>query len=312
MKEKVLVTGGAGYIGSILVEKLLQKKFHVTVLDNFTYTNLSLSHLFNYKNLDVVNLDIRDKSKFKKYLNQSDIIIPLAALVGAPLCDLKPNSASHINVKSNLFMLDNLSKNQKLIMPTSNSAYGVGDKNNFCDENSKLTPLSKYAKDKVIIEKKVMRRTNSISLRLATVFGVAPRMRVDLLVNDFVYKSFFDGYLVLFEPHFKRNYIHVRDVAKAIIHMIENFNKNKQNIFNVGLSNANLSKLELANRIKKFIPDLVIKIESFKKDKDKRNYIVSNKKIEKTGFKPNHQLNDGIRELIRYFSTQKKFYQGNV
>ena len=157
-----------------------------------------------------------------------------------------------------------------------------------------------------------MLRANSISLRLATVFGVAPRMRTDLLVNDFVYKSYFDGYLVLFEPHFKRNYIHVKDVANSILHMIENFNKLRGNIFNVGLSNANLSKLELANRIKKFIPELVIKIESFKKDKDKRNYIVSNKKIENSGFKPSHQLNDGIKELMKYYSTQKKYSQGNV
>ncbi len=312
MKEKILITGGAGYIGSVLVETLLKKKYHVTVLDNFIYSNLSLSHLFHYKNLQVVNLDIRDKSPYKKYLKQADIVIPLAALVGAPLCDSQPNNASEINVKSNLFMLKNLSKKQKLIMPTSNSAYGVGDKNNFCDENSKLTPLSKYAKDKVIIENKVMLRANSISLRLATVFGVAPRMRTDLLVNDFVYKSYFDGYLVLFEPHFKRNYIHVKDVANSILHMIENFNKLRGNIFNVGLSNANLSKLELANRIKKFIPELVIKIESFKKDKDKRNYIVSNKKIENSGFKPSHQLNDGIKELMKYYSTQKKYSQGNV
>ena len=312
MKEKILITGGAGYIGSVLVETLLKKKYHVTVLDNFIYSNLSLSHLFHYKNLQVVNLDIRDKSPYKKYLKQADIIIPLAALVGAPLCDSQPNNASEINVKSNLFMLKNLSKKQKLIMPTSNSAYGIGDKNNFCDENSKLTPLSKYAKDKVIIENKVMLRANSISLRLATVFGVAPRMRTDLLVNDFVYKSYFDGYLVLFEPHFKRNYIHVKDVANSILHMIENFNKLRGNIYNVGLSNANLSKLELANRIKKFIPELVIKIESFKKDKDKRNYIVSNKKIENSGFKPSHQLNDGIKELMKYYSTQKKYSQGNV
>ncbi len=312
MKEKVLVTGGAGYIGSILVEKLLKKNFEVTVLDNFTYTNLSLSHLFHYKNLKLINLDIRDKYLYKKYLKESDIIIPLAALVGAPLCDAQPSNANEINVKSNLFMLENLSESQRLIMPTSNSAYGVGDKNNFCDENSKLTPLSKYAKDKVVIEKKVMQRKNSVSLRLATVFGVAPRMRIDLLVNDFVYKSCFDGYLVLFEPHFKRNYIHVRDVSKCILHVLDNFTKLRNNIFNVGLSNANLSKLELANRIKKFIPDLVIKIESYKKDKDKRNYIVSNKKIEKTGFKPSNQLNDGIEELIKYFSIQKKYSQGNV
>ncbi len=312
MKEKILVTGGAGYIGSILVEELLRNKYDVTVLDNFTYSNLSLSHLFHFKNLKIVSLDIRDKHLYKKYIMECDIIIPLAALVGAPLCDAQPKNASEINVNSNTFMLDNLSKNQKLIMPTSNSAYGVGDKNNFCDESSKLTPLSKYAKDKVKIEKKVMERDNSISLRLATVFGVAPRMRTDLLVNDFVFKSYFDGYLVLFEPHFKRNYIHVRDVSKAIMHMINNFNKLKGNIFNVGLSNANISKLELANRIKKFIPGLVINVESFKEDKDKRNYIVSNKKIEKTGFKPSHQLNDGIKELIKYYSTQKKYSQGNV
>lgn len=310
--SKILITGGAGYIGSVLCEELLKNKHSVHVFDNFLYSNTSLAHLMNYKNLKITKGDIRDFKKLEVLLNKHEYVIPLAALVGAPICDREPFNADTVNYEANLKLFKKLKSSHKLIMPTTNSAYGSGNKNNYCDEKSKLKPLSKYAKDKVKIEKIIMKRKNSISLRLATVFGSSSRMRTDLLVNDFVRKAYFDKSLVIFEPHFKRNYIHVRDVANAIILMINNFEKLKGNIFNVGLSSANLSKLELAKKIKKYVKDLVIKIENFKKDKDQRNYIVSNLKIEKVGFIPEMTLDDGIQELIKYYSTQKNYDQGNV
>lgn len=310
--SKILITGGAGYIGSVLCEELLKNKHSVHVFDNFLYSNTSLAHLMNYKNLKITKGDIRDFKKLEVLLNKYEYVIPLAALVGAPICDGEPFNADTVNYEANLKLFKKLKSSHKLIMPTTNSAYGSGNKNNYCDEKSKLKPLSKYAKDKVKIEKIIMKRKNSISLRLATVFGSSSRMRTDLLVNDFVRKAYFDKSLIIFEPHFKRNYIHVRDVANAIILMINNFEKLKGNIFNVGLSSANLSKLELAKKIKKYVKDLVIKIENFKKDKDQRNYIVSNLKIEKVGFIPEMTLDDGIQELIKYYSTQKNYDQGNV
>ena len=223
----------------------------------------------------------------------------------------EPKNASEINVNSNIFMLDNLSKNQKLIMPTSNSAYGVGDKNNFCDENSELKPLSTYAKDKVFIENELLNSQNFISLRLATVFGMSPRMRLDLLVNDFVYRACRDNFVVLYESHFKRNYVHISDVTDLIIYCISNFDKMKNNVFNVGLSDANLSKLELCEKIKDYLPNFKIIIDEFEKDEDQRNYIVSNKKIEKTGFKPKYSISDGIKELIKGYKMIKNQNFGN-
>lgn len=309
---KILITGGAGYIGSVLSEELLKNNHKVHVYDNFFYSETSLAHLMHFKNLTITKGDIRDLDKFTRILDNYEFIIPMAALVGAPICDAQPFNSVSVNLEANIKLLKRLKTDHKLIMPTTNSAYGSGDKNNYCDETSRLKPLSQYAKDKVKIEKIIMKRKNSISLRLATVFGVSARMRTDLLVNDFVRKAFFDRSLVIFEPNFKRNYIHVKDVCNAIMLMINNFENLKNNIFNVGLTSANLSKLELAKMIKKNIKDLVIKIENFKKDKDQRNYKVSNKKIEKAGFKPEVSLDDGIKELIKYYSIQKNYYQGNV
>lgn len=312
MGEKILVTGGAGYLGSILVPQLIAEGFEVTVVDNFMFNQFSLNQIYSNKKFKIINQDVRIKSEMKSIYSNYDIIIPLAAIVGAPLCKKDPINANLTNHDSILDMLNLLSKEQKVIMPTTNSAYGTGDKNNFCDEESPLNPISTYAIDKVKIEKKLMERENSISYRLATVFGFSPRMRLDLLVNDFVYRAHKDKYIVLFESKFKRNYIHIKDVANAFMHSIKNFNKMRGNIFNVGLSDANISKYELCEKIKKYVPQFVFFDDQFSKDEDQRNYIVSNKKIESTGFKPNYSLDDGIQELLKGYITIKNNYHGNV
>jgi nucleoside-diphosphate-sugar epimerase len=248
----------------------------------------------------------------RSLLKDADIVIPLAALVGAPLCLKDPYGAEQINKIAIIDMLEMMSNNQIIIMPTTNSAYGSGDSNNECNETSPLKPLSLYARDKVEIEKRIMERGNSISLRLATVFGMSPRMRLDLLVNDFTYRAFKDGYVVLFEGHFKRNYIHIKDVAKAFIHSISNFSKMKNEIYNIGLSSANLSKLELCNLISKQIKNFIIKEAKFSVDPDQRNYIVSNKKIELTGYLPEYSLDIGIKELIKGYQMISESNLRNV
>ena len=240
---KILVTGGSGYIGSILVPELINLNYEVTVIDNFMYKQSSLNHLCVFKNFKIINGDIRDKKLMASLLNSNDLIIPLAAIVGAPLCSKDPFSAQSINHDAIIDMINIVSKDKIIIMPTTNSAYGSGDKNNYCDENSPLNPISKYAVDKVEIEKLLMNRENSISYRLATVFGMSPRMRIDLLVNDFTYRAFHDSALVVFEGHFKRNYIHIiKDVVRAFIHAIENINMMKGQIYNVGLSDTKFIK----------------------------------------------------------------------
>ena len=308
---KILVTGGAGYIGSILVPELLNLQHEVTVLDNFMFKQTGSNHLRSNKKFKIINGDIRDQKLMKSLTNSHDVIIPLAAIVGAPLCNKDPYSAQSINSDAIKDMIKNVSKDQMIIMPTTNSAYGTGDKNNFCDENSPLRPISKYAIDKVEIEKLLMSRENSISYRLATVFGMSPRMRIDLLVNDFTYRAFHDSALIIFEGHFKRNYIHIRDVVNAFIHSLDNLDKMKSEIYNVGLSDANLSKLELCEEIKKQLPNFTFVEEKIKKDPDQRNYIVSNEKIEKSGFKPKYSLSDGVNELIKGYAMLKNQSFGN-
>ena len=309
---KILVTGGAGYIGSILVPELLNNGHQVTVIDNFMFKQSSLNHLCAFDKFKILNGDIRDTKLMKSLLNSNDVIIPLAAIVGAPLCNKDPYSAQSINSDAIKDMIKIVSKNQMIIMPTTNSAYGTGDENNFCDENSPLRPISKYAIDKVEIEKLLMERENSISYRLATVFGMSPRMRIDLLVNDFTYRAFHDSALIIFEGHFKRNYIHIRDVVNAFLHSLNNLESMKSEIYNVGLSDANLSKLELCEEIKKHLPNFTFVEEKIKKDPDQRNYIVSNKKIESKGFKPQYSVDDGIRELIQGFKSYKFRKYSNV
>lgn len=310
--NKILVTGGAGYIGSILTNYLLENNYEVTVIDNFMYNQTSLNNLCVNRNLKIINSDVRNIVKIKEHILKNDIIIPLAAIVGAPACNKDPIGSSLINKNFIFEILKFLSNDQRVLMPTTNSAYGSGDINNFCDENSPLNPISLYAKDKIEVELELMKKKNVISLRLATVFGVSPRMRTDLLINDFVFRAFFDGYVVLYESSFKRNYIHVRDVASVFLHCLKKFDDMKDNIYNVGLSNANLSKQELCEQIKLKLPKFNIINNNYDKDPDQRNYIVSNKKIEATGFKAQYSISDGIEELIKSYSCLKKYTNGNI
>lgn len=292
---KVLITGGAGYIGSTLAEHLISRNYRVTVFDNLSYRQTSLLHLYK-KGLNFIKGDVRDSERLSELVKEHDIIIPLAAIVGMPACKENPQLAIDVNYKQIVTIVDAMSNSQKLIIPNTNSQYGSSE--SIITEDSTFNPLSLYAQTKCDAEKYVLDSGNGIVLRLATVFGVSPRMRQDLLVNDFVYKSLVDGYLVLFEGHFKRNYIHVLDVARAFDFMITNYNYCNDEVFNVGLSTANLTKLELAQKIKQYIPNLVIKQDEFKEDFDKRNYIVSNQKIEDRGFMPIYDLDYGIQELI--------------
>ena len=312
MRQNILVTGGAGYLGSILVPELLRVGNRVTVLDNFFYKQNSLANVCHDSNFQIVRGDVRLKSTIMPLLKKADIIIPLAALVGAPACDRDPVNAKTINHDSMLALLEWAQNKQYILMPTTNSAYGNGDKNNFCSEKSELRPISQYAKEKVAVEKVLMERQNSISFRLATVFGMSPRMRIDLLVNEFVYRAVNDRFIILFESHFKRNYIHIRDVTRVFLHAIENLDQMKGEIYNVGLSEANLSKQELCERIQKYIPDFIFQEALIGKDPDQRNYIVSNEKIEKTGFKPRYSLESGIQELIKGYTMIQNTSYSNV
>ena len=296
MKENVLITGGAGYLGSVLAEVLLDNGYHVTVFDNLMYKQTSLLHLCDDKNFSFVKGDVTDHKKFLPQIVNHDIIIPLAAIVGAPACDANKELATAINYGQIQFIVDNLRKDQKLLMPNTNSQYGSSE--NIITESSPFNPLSHYAITKCDAEEYIMNGGNGICLRLATVFGSSPRMRTDLLVNDFVYKTMTEGVLVLFQSHFKRNYIHVRDIAYTFLHCIENYSKLNGEVFNVGLSDANLNKKELAETIKRYFPDLVIIENEFSTDKDNRNYIVSNDKLEATGWKPLYKIDDGINELV--------------
>jgi nucleoside-diphosphate-sugar epimerase len=310
--ENILVTGGAGYIGSILVSDLLELGYKVTVLDNFMYRQSSLNHICNHKNFKAINGDVRLENIIKPLLREADYIIPLAALVGAPLCKRDPVGAQTTNYDAVILMLQLVSRNQCILMPTTNSAYGSGDRDNYCTEESPLNPISKYAIDKVEVEKRLMERDNSISFRLATVFGMSPRMRIDLLVNDFTYRALNDRFIVLFEGHFKRNYIHVRDVSRAFQHGIKNFPRMCGQSYNVGHSDANMSKLDLCNEIKKQLEDFTFIEAHVGKDPDQRNYIVSNEKIEKTGYQTSISLEQGISELIKGFSMLRNTIYGNI
>lgn len=312
MALKILVTGGAGYLGSTMVPELLAAGYDVTVLDNFMFKQNSLAHVCHLPNFHVVRGDIRVEETVKPLIAKADAIIPLAALVGAPMCMQDPIGATTTNHDAIMLMLKLVSKDQMLLMPTTNSAYGTGDENNYCTEESPLRPISQYAIEKVEIEKHLLQHPGAISFRLATVFGMAPRMRIDLLVNDFTHRAVRDRFVVLFESHFKRNYLHVRDVARVFLHGLANFEKMKGQIYNVGLSDANVSKKELCERIQKYVPDFIFMEAGVGKDPDQRNYIVSNDKIESTGFKPIHSLDMGIQDLVKGYTMIRNTVYGNV
>lgn len=312
MSHKILVTGGAGYLGSTLVPDLLAAGHDVTVLDNFMYRQASLNHVCHHPKFTVVRGDIRVESAIGPLLRKADVVIPLAALVGAPICTVDPVGATTTNHDAIELMLRLLSKDQIVLMPTTNSAYGTGDENNFCTEESPLRPISQYAKEKVAIEEKLLQRENAVSFRLATVFGMSPRMRIDLLVNDFTYRAVHDRFVVLFESSFKRNYVHVRDVSRVFQHALNNFGGMKGQVYNVGLSDANVSKKELCERIQKQVPDFTFIDAPVGKDPDQRNYVVSNAKIEATGFQTTVSLDAGIRELIKGYTMIRNTLYGNV
>lgn len=312
MSLRILVTGGAGYIGSTLVPLLLDAGHRVTVLDNFMYRQESLHHVCHHPGFTVTRGDIRREDVMAPLLRQADMVIPLAAYVGAPLCAADPVGAESVNRDAVTMMLRLLSPSQAVLMPTTNSAYGSGDAEHHCTEDSPLRPISQYAVDKVAVEQALMQHPGAISFRLATVFGMSPRMRLDLLVNDFTHRAVHDGFIVLFESHFRRNYIHVRDVARVFLHGIAQFATMRGGIFNVGLSDANLSKAELCARIKAQLPAFHVAEAAIGRDPDQRNYIVSNARIEATGFRPQTGIDAGIAELIKGLRMMRGGQHGNV
>jgi len=309
---RILVTGGAGYLGSVLVPMLLHEGHEVTVLDNFLYDQTSLLDCCHHPRVSIVRGDARDRSLISACLKTTDAIIPLACLTGAPVCDRDPLEAKSVNLDAIRMLVELRSPSQRILFPTTNSGYGIGQEGLSCTEETPLRPVSMYGRLKVDAERAVLEAGNGITLRLATAFGISPRMRVDLLVNDFVYRAVIDGFVVLFQGHFKRNYIHVRDVARAFVHALAHFDAMKGEPYNVGLSDANLSKLELCREIKKQVPGFYFVEAKIGEDPDKRNYLVSNAKIEGTGFKPVLSLQAGIAELIKGYQVVRRYGYANV
>lgn len=308
----VLVTGGAGYIGSLLVCALLERFAKVTVIDTFATGDTQLATCCAFPGFEPVRGDVRDERLLDKLVPSADVIIPLAALVGAPLCAADPIGAVTINRDAILAIVNRLSADQRVIYPTTNSGYGIGEKDQFCTEDTPLRPISLYGRTKVEAEDAVLNSGRGVTLRLATVFGMSPRMRIDLLVNDFTWRAVTDRAVVIFEGHFRRNYIHVRDVVKAFLHVIDNFEEMRAEPYNVGLSDANLTKLELCERIQRQIPEFVFLESAIGTDPDKRDYIVSNAKIESTGFAPDWSLDAGITELIKGYRMLRNSRYANV
>jgi nucleoside-diphosphate-sugar epimerase len=309
---RILITGGAGYIGSVLTPTLLAAGHEVTVLDNFMFRQATLLDCCQYPGFQVIRGDCRDESLLKSLVSGAELIIPLAALVGAPLCNLDRVAAQTTNFDAVKMLCQLASNDQWMIMPVTNSGYGIGEKDKFCTEESPLRPISLYGTSKVQAEEEILKRTNSISFRLATVFGTSPRMRVDLLVNDFVYRAVHDRAIVIFEGHFKRNYIHIRDIARLFLHGIANFDRMKGKPYNAGLEEANLSKLELCAVIQKHLPKFVYLEAPIGEDPDKRDYIVSNARLASTGFKTEWTLDRGIQELIKGYTIVRNSLYSNV
>jgi nucleoside-diphosphate-sugar epimerase len=309
---KILITGGAGYIGSVLTPALLQAGHEVTVLDSFIFRQNSLADCCQYDSFRIVRGDCRDEAVLAPLIAQADVIIPLAALVGMPLCKMDALGARTINQEAVEMICRLASKDQRIIYPTTNSGYGVGEKGKFCTEETPLRPISLYGVTKNNAEKAVLDRGNSVTFRLATVFGVAPRMRTDLLVNDFVYRAVNDRAVVIFEGHFKRNFVHIRDVVRVFMYAIDQFETMKGRPYNFGLEDANLSKLELCEKIRNHIPAFVFLEAPIGEDPDKRDYIVSNQRILSTGFKMEWSLDRGIKELMKGYTIMKNAQYSNV
>jgi nucleoside-diphosphate-sugar epimerase len=309
---QILITGGAGYIGSVLTPTLLSHGHEVTVLDSFFFRQNSLMDCCQHEGFQVVRGDCRDEALVKKLVSKADVIIPLAALVGVPLCNTDAVATQTINQQAIEMLCRLASPQQRIMMPVTNSGYGIGEKGKFCTEETPLRPISTYGVTKVKAEEAVLSRDNSISFRLATVFGASPRMRLDLLVNDFVYRAVHDRAVLIFEGHFKRNYIHIRDVVRVFLHGLANFEQMKGQPYNVGLDDANLSKLELCAVIKKHLPKFVYVEAPIGEDPDKRDYIVSNARVAGTGFTPEWGLDRGIQELIKAYTILRNSIYSNV
>jgi len=312
VREKILITGGAGYIGSTLTPMLLHAGYEVTVLDNFYFNQPSLLECCIDPNFHIIRGDCRSEDTMKKVMEGKDYIIPLAAMVGFPLCKMDETAARTTNLDAIKLMLRLRTPSQKVLYPCTNSGYGVGETGNFCTEDSPLHPISLYGETKVSAEKAVLEAGNSLSFRFATVFGASPRMRLDLLVNDFVYRAVFDRTAVIFEGNFKRNYIHIRDAAGAFLWGIQHFEEMKGRPYNCGLSSANLSKLDLCAKIKEHIPGFVYMEAPIGEDPDKRDYIVSNERLEATGWSAKYTLDDGIEELKKVYAIIKNKTYSNV
>ena len=296
---KILITGGAGYLGSVITEIMLNEGYSVTVLDKLLFNQTSLLQHMSNPNFKFIHGDVRNQNDLEKLCIESDVIIPLAAIVGFPSCAADPKLAKEINFDQivNIVKFTN-GKGKKILYPNTNSGYGVGKSGSFCTEDSPLTPISIYGQTKCDAENFLTSCTDAIIFRLATVFGVSPRMRTDLLVNDFVYKAITDKYIVVFEKTFKRNFIHIRDVASVFCFMLERYDNHKGEIFNIGLSDANLSKQELLEKIQTHVKDFAVSYNDYYEDPDKRDYVVSNEKVESTGWRPHMDLDKGIKELI--------------
>lgn len=295
---KVLITGGAGYLGSVIVEKLLKEDCEVIVLDKLLFNQTSLLQYTPNPNFKFIYGDVRNESLLEKLCNEVDVIIPLAAIVGFPACAADPQLAKEINFKQ-IINIVRFGKGKKILYPNTNSGYGIMEGQTECTEESPLTPISVYGQTKCDAENFLRTTTDAIIFRLATVFGISPRMRTDLLVNDFVYKAITDKYIVVFERNFKRNFIHVEDVASAFLFMLNNYETYKGEVFNVGLSSANLNKQELLEKIQTHVPNFAVSYNDYYEDPDKRDYIVSNAKIEETGWRPEWDLDRGIKQLIQ-------------
>jgi nucleoside-diphosphate-sugar epimerase len=305
MATRVLVTGGAGYLGSILCEHLLNADCKVTVLDTLIFGQKPHFHFCANPSYEFVLGDARNEIILKKLLAKSDVVIPLAAVVGAPACDQDPELAKSLNLDGIEKITKLCSPSQFIIYPMTNSGYGTKSGEIFCTEETPLEPISLYGKTKCDAEKIVLNSGNAVSLRLATVFGMSPRLRLDLLVNYFTYMAFSEGSIIIYEKEFKRNFIHIRDVANCMLHCIENSKKMNGEIYNLGQDTANMSKEELALKIKDQVPGFYIHFAENGSDPDKRNYIVSNRKLNEAGFSARYSIEDGIRELLMGYRMLK-------